>query len=185
MPKGKSKPAAPRASTGCVPTITENLIEGNDTVGIRVSDSPGGLIKGNALLGNVGGIACRWTLGMEISQNTIDGNSSSGIHCFESSPDIRDNMITDNACNADGGGIYLEFNSNPKIVNNILTGNTASNNNIGINLNGSNNTLTYNTVALNSINGMRVYGSSNTIYNNNRVLYYTVDTSAYFSICYE
>jgi predicted outer membrane repeat protein len=47
-----------------------------------------------------------------------------GIHCYESSPSLKDLTITGNG-SAGGGGISCEENSNPSIINVTITGNSA------------------------------------------------------------
>jgi len=49
-----------------------------------------------------------------------------GIYCFNSSPTIKKNIISNNSVSNYGGGIYCYFNSSPIILNNTIRGNEAS-----------------------------------------------------------
>lgn len=79
-----------------------------------------------------GGIHC-FKSSPTIRNNIICGNSAEkfggGIYCYESSPVIFENTITgnrvDNSVYTDGGGINCRYKSNPPIVNNIITRNMA------------------------------------------------------------
>jgi len=71
----------------------------------------------------------------ETSASVVDGFTirngyaspyeGSGIYCANSSPTIKNNIITGNRANL-GSGIYCYDNSSPTITNNTITGNSAS-----------------------------------------------------------
>lgn len=65
--------------------------------------------------------------GFTITNGLAEGDSSAndggGIYCFNSSPTITNNIITNNSAYW-GGGIYC-FDSSSKIINNIITNNSA------------------------------------------------------------
>jgi len=58
-------------------------------------------------------------------ENGYNISSGGGIHCTNSSPTIRNNIIHENHAGGNGGGIYCAGNSNPRIFNNDIFNNTA------------------------------------------------------------
>jgi len=66
--------------------------------------------------------------GFTITGGKADGKGADryggGIYCFESSPSILDNVISDNSAGS-GGGIYSD-DSSPRVISNILERNSAS-----------------------------------------------------------
>jgi len=112
----------------------------------------------------------------ETSASVVDGFTirngyaspyeGSGIYCANSSPTIKNNIITGNRANL-GSGIYCYDNSSPTITNNTITGNTAfisgdsSGNGGGIYCSSSSPTITNNTITGNSASyGGGIYCSS-------------------------
>jgi len=87
------------------------------------SSSP--VIKGNIIRDSAkGGITCDYADSPLITNNIIENNavtSGSGIDCYLSSPEIENNMITDNS----GSGIGSYF-SMPIIFSNIISSNTRN-----------------------------------------------------------
>ncbi|MHC4945191.1 MAG: right-handed parallel beta-helix repeat-containing protein [Planctomycetota bacterium] len=55
---------------------------------------------------------------------TLINSAGGGIYCMESSPTIRNNIITKNVTSGDGGGIFC-VDSSPTITNNVITENSA------------------------------------------------------------
>lgn len=102
------------------PTITNNIISGNNNCGIFCIDSSPTIIK-NTIVWNLCGISC-WQYSPTIVNNTITGNKF-GISYWNSSSTIANNTISEN-----GYGIYLlRFpTANPTIINNTMTGNVQS-----------------------------------------------------------
>jgi nitrous oxidase accessory protein NosD len=95
--------------TNAAPVIHHNLVEGNDAVhnggGICVDKSP-------------------WA---SVLCNTIRSNSAdygAGIYCDQSSPEVRNNLITLNQAREHGGGIYYLTGSS-LIANNMIKENSA------------------------------------------------------------
>ena len=129
------------SSSGC--RISNNQITGNNEFGIYCCGSP--KILNNRISNNSpGGIVCNPGSNPEISGDTISHNSGygGGIICYECSPTITDNQITDNAgcgikcCWAgsptisgntiisnDSSGIYCDEWANPIIISDTISGN--------------------------------------------------------------
>jgi len=63
-----------------------------------------------------------------------------GIHCYNSSPNLKNLTISDNSA-TDGGGIYFSNNSSPSLENVTITGNTVSSSGGGIYFHSSNPSL--------------------------------------------
>jgi parallel beta-helix repeat protein len=81
-----------------------------------------------------------------LSYNTVENNSSDGIHL---DPSSDNNILDNNTCRNNGDGIFLDFSSEY----NILDNNTCNNNGdrgIYLQQHSSNNTLTGNTCSSNS-----------------------------------
>src|SRR6266508_2205602 len=107
---------------GTSPTITNNVIRNNLACsggGIWIAfGSP--LIQLNTITGNSNNLC-------------VGGNGGSGIYISGDSPEILDNVISDNAGPvAFGGGIYLAGTGTPIVKNNIIKGNNATNQGGGI-----------------------------------------------------
>ena len=64
--------------------------------------------------------------GFTIRHPVTNPPSGSGIECNNASPTIRNNTITGNKTDAQGGGIYCYNYSSPSITNNIIIKNTAT-----------------------------------------------------------
>jgi hypothetical protein len=106
------------------PTITNNVIRNNHAcrgggIGI-LSGSP--LIQRNTITANSN--HCDLTGGSE----DIFINNGGGIHInLEGSPEILDNVISDNEAEIDGGGIFMGFErTTPIIKRNVIKENRAS-----------------------------------------------------------
>jgi hypothetical protein len=66
-------------------------------------------IQNNIIKKNLGGIWISSSSGIvDINHNIIIDNKGTGIVGWASLPDIRNNIIQDNICNKDGGGILIE-----------------------------------------------------------------------------
>lgn len=120
------------------PTISYCNLIGNselrDAGGIYLGDS-NSTISNSTITDNIGsGIYC--TLYSDpiianciIARNTgwglHGGTQGGGIYCNSSSPTIENCLITANAVDQSGGGIYTSSNCSPKIVNCTVTGNAA------------------------------------------------------------
>jgi hypothetical protein len=59
-----------------------------------------------------------------ISSNTA-GSRGGGIDCFQSAPDIINNIFYKNTCGSSGGGVCTRFSSAPLIKRNIFFGNIS------------------------------------------------------------
>ena len=79
------------------------------------------IIRGNSANFG-GGIRCYNSTPI-ISGNTISDNEGGGIHCWNSSPNISGNTISGNPADV-GGGIWC-YNSSPAISNCTISGNSA------------------------------------------------------------
>ncbi len=60
-----------------------------------------------------------------ITGNSADWGTGGGIYCYRSDPTIINCTISGNSAEYDGGGISCEKYSNPTIINCIITGNSA------------------------------------------------------------
>jgi len=96
-----------------------------------------------------------------------------GIYCYDASPTILNNIITDNEAlgyyTGYGGGIYLRENSTALISNNVIFDNSCSDNGGGIYCRNSDPTITSNIFANNDANyggGIALRDSSPQIINN-------------------
>jgi parallel beta-helix repeat protein len=114
-------------------TIMYNIIRGN-TAGwgaAAVGCSASVRIMHNEIYDNTadsfqgGAITC-YQGAPTIAMNTITGNSCRGIYCSESSPTIRQNIISENTVGGSGGGIFCEDSPVPRILENTITDNTAN-----------------------------------------------------------
>jgi parallel beta-helix repeat protein len=105
------------------PVITNNIITGNDGVGIYCEGYIP-TITSNAVPGGSvsrgGGVYC-WSTAPTVKYNVVMNNSGSGIICETSSPSIYGNHVTDNG----GHGILCEMFSSPTILSNTVVGNSA------------------------------------------------------------
>ncbi len=103
---------------GCDLVITGNTIENNH------ADMYGG------------GIHLRQWSNSLIENNRITGNDSiigAGVHItYNSSPTVRDNLISANTAGDYGGGIYTIQYSSPLIEHNVITGNVSTTDGAGI-----------------------------------------------------
>ncbi len=145
-----------------------------------VYESDNNVIEGNTISGNEAGIRIDGS-GQEISDNTVVDNDDTGIrlgsvdsHSFSSGNvlsgnnvsfngrngiriDGSDNTLTDNDVidNSDKGIFIGQYYYGYPTADNVLSGNNVSlNGDHGIRIDGSNNTLTYNTVIDNSDRGI-------------------------------
>ncbi|MHC4945053.1 MAG: right-handed parallel beta-helix repeat-containing protein, partial [Planctomycetota bacterium] len=168
---GGTSPGGPPCSdgggiycNGSSPTIKKNVITGNTSFsggGIYFNESSS-IIADNTILGN-------WA---------YEG-SGGGIHCYNSSPTITNNIIGGNHTKiwGFGGGIYC-YNSFPVITNNTIAGNHVSviedlGAGGGIFCSASNPVIANNMIHNNKVSGSIAYGggiycldSSPTITNN-------------------
>lgn len=93
---------------------------------------------------NTGGIYCRESSAVTISNNTIRDNEATssadggGIRVIQSDVVIVDNVIADNISRHNGGGIWcqLEAYNEVVIVNNVIRGNRATSSGGGIGISG-------------------------------------------------
>lgn len=118
------------------PSIVNNTINGNTVDynhgGGIYCDSSDATIESNVLGGNAarygGGIYCIHS-DPSMGGNTISDNSADkggGIYCCSnSSPDIRNNVITNNSTSHEGGGVFCRDQSDPEINANSISGNSA------------------------------------------------------------
>ena len=121
------------------PIISNNTFVDNLGGGIKCSDQSRPTITNNKIFGGANGfgsgIACEDFSKPIISDNLISGNvyvNGGGISCFDSSPLIKNNIISDNATSltgvgtlGHGAGIYCASFSNPTIDGNTITNNVA------------------------------------------------------------
>ncbi len=127
---------------GPIPTISKNIIINNTADyhggGMYIRDNSNPVIKNNLIFGNEadstgGGINCNRGSSPVIEDNTIEANISyaagGGGICvaYGSSPQIKNNQITDCQANGNsgGGGIFVVYNSNPIIQDNTITNNSC------------------------------------------------------------
>jgi hypothetical protein len=114
------------------PTITQNLITGNDA-GIRNGGGIGAvggapLIKDNYISDNhAGGVGGGVYAGAdaEIVMNTVHGNTAgagAGIHIYPGAPLVRDNVIDANHA-GNGGGLFIDGGG--EYINNVILENVA------------------------------------------------------------
>jgi parallel beta-helix repeat protein len=113
--------------------IEDNVIRNNNWSGINIlggrtsgsQSSPRTDITGNTIIDNTqNGIRTYEALGFDINENTIEGNTLSGILCDSNSrPRIFDNY---NLSWNKGNGVQTKANSRPRISNNSITYNYAS-----------------------------------------------------------
>lgn len=175
-------------ANGANPTIEYNTIVNSTNNGIDwIQTTPiaaMGRIYGNDISDNGGkGINLIQNAAPSVGYNTIDSNNY-GIYSVKSCPDIYLNTISDNTYM----GVYVEdyTTSNVQIrLNNEITGNAygihalrakmliwdndVSSNNLGIVLDYSPALIENNTINSNSINGIYVEKSNQTIYNNDLI----------------
>lgn len=108
------------------PTISNNKISGNWHHGITFSWSSNGTTNGNIIGGNsVNGIFCSRSNPV-LNHDIIYGSAQGGISCTESFPTMRNLTIIDNASNF--GDFYAAINlnnSSPIIENSIIAYNNA------------------------------------------------------------
>ncbi len=160
----------------------------NNTIFLNTAESGGGgvscftsaaVISGNIItengvvLGSGGGIYCSEQSSIVIEDNLISGNhamggtytSGGGIHSFESTTTIRNNVVKGNAAPF-GGGIWCsEPSFVPMIEGNIIDGNTGS----GLNCSDCSPLVKNNIIVNNSASsgaGLKFYLSSATVTNN-------------------
>ena len=85
-------------------------------------------IVGNRVVRNAGGIVCYLHSSPNITDNVISDNNSengAGIFCYYvSSPTISNNVIAGNSADL-GGGVYCQGGCGPIIINNTFSGNRA------------------------------------------------------------
>ncbi len=60
-----------------------------------------------------------------IAESAVEDSYGGAIYCVNSSPTIRDNIITGNKASFSGGGIYCGNNSSPEIIGNVIVKNSA------------------------------------------------------------
>jgi parallel beta-helix repeat protein len=145
---------------GSCPVIIGNIISGNSGSGI-CCDGASPTISDNNIhhntAGSGAGIVCYWDSSPSISRNEISQNlapytysQGGGIYCYQSSPRIDSNWITENVATYAGGGIYCR-ESNSTITNNTISANTSGDRGGGIVCtHESNDTISHNTISLNS-----------------------------------
>jgi parallel beta-helix repeat protein len=107
-------------------------------------------------------------------QNGYVNSNGGGIYCYNSSPTITGNIITDNSayinggvCN--GGGIYC-YNSSATITGNIITANLASEEGGGIYCALGSPIISDNTISLNSADNFYSYGGGISCFNSSPVI---------------
>lgn len=91
-------------------TVIDGTNEGS-VVSFVNSEGPDTLLEGFTLTNGSGTVVSGYLYG-------------GGIYCSESSPTIRNNVITGNSA-YEGAGICLDFQSDPKIINNKIVYNSA------------------------------------------------------------
>lgn len=128
------------------PTIEECVIANNSAKGNFLS--PGGtgggvfvhggspLLRDNVIRDNVaqndgGGVHLEFGAHATLEGNTIEKNfclagSGAGVHCRQSSPIVRENLIRLNALASGGGGLHAEDASSPLIEGNEVRDNGAN-----------------------------------------------------------
>ncbi|MFC1714461.1 right-handed parallel beta-helix repeat-containing protein [Candidatus Poribacteria bacterium] len=134
------------------PTIKNSILTNNSSSGIYCgASSP--TIENNIITDSSGsGIYCGNSSSSLIINNTLTNNSSSGIYCGASSPTIRGNTLINNSSRY-GGGINCEGDSSPIIKENVITGNSSSHWGGGINCGGYSSTESSPTITSNTIMG--------------------------------
>ncbi|MFH1282158.1 MAG: C25 family cysteine peptidase, partial [bacterium] len=102
-------------------------------------------------------------------KNGYTTNTGGGIYCIDSSPTIKNNIITNNNAGF-GAGIGCLNNASPTIINNTITDNTADYEGGGIDCYFSSPVITNNIITENTSNetggGITCYNASPTITNN-------------------
>ncbi len=164
---------------GITVTSSNPLIESNTFVENRglagaISCREGGypVIRNNTFMNNHaeqagGAIKIGTDTSGLISGNTITGNrawhAGGGILSFGSSPEIRDNVITNNIAGYEapegyGGGIACFSSSTARIENNLIQDNHAVSEGGGITSNSSSPRVRDNTISGNTVYGQSNYG---------------------------
>ena len=142
--------------------IIQNNITGAQAqfAGIHVRMSVGNNITGNRLTDNVYGMNLEASSDFNTIQANLVTNGTRGIYLRNCHSNVLDgNMVTSNLGDS---GIELDESSFNTVSNNNLT-----NNKYGLHIDGDNNTVTGNTMALNSYYGIWLaYASNNTIAHN-------------------
>lgn len=133
-------------TSGPTGIISNNIIDGNTTPGsgggIYCAQGSDASITGNSITNNTanrgGGIVFGGNNNFSsVFYNTISNNTAQlsqgndgtggGIYCFETSPVISNNTITNNSVSTTpgyGGAVYCN-NSSPQLINNTISNNTA------------------------------------------------------------
>lgn len=116
-------------------TISENIIYGN-AFGLKLSNSPGNVIKNNQITFNDGdGLVLENSEGNIITDNDINSNTGDGIRLLNSNKNkLMGNLINASMSNVDtgglGDGIFIENSQ----LNTISKNNITNNEENGINL---------------------------------------------------
>jgi len=125
------------------PTITNNIISGNSVDfmggGIHCENYAYPTIIETTISGNIarcsgGGISCLENASPTIDRCEISGNitpdkfsgEGGGVYCYDSSPILKNSIISKNAAYDSGGGIHCYLYSSPTLINNTISENTAS-----------------------------------------------------------
>jgi len=128
-------------TTGDTSFISSTIIDGNQNGSVvtfeNSEDSTAQLIgltitNGSSAFG--GGIHCNNSssprlTNLQITYNTAD-SAGGGIYCFESSPDIVEGIVSENASER-GSGLYCS-GSSPSLTHMTISGNTASDSTSGV-----------------------------------------------------
>jgi len=68
---------------------------------------------------------CRLEYGKALGEFPSPDAMGGAIYCFQSSPNISNNVVRNNTAVDDGGGIACRSHSSPTILNNLIVGNSA------------------------------------------------------------
>ncbi|MFB5631519.1 MAG: nitrous oxide reductase family maturation protein NosD, partial [Nitrosopumilaceae archaeon] len=135
-------------------SVIANTITNMGWSGIMVSNSCGVTISENTIHSTVAGIVAKYSTGIMIDKNNVDGNSQNGIRVTN----VDGIIITDNSAITPGArGIIVQHSNDGFLVDNISSGNEAI-----LLFNSHNNTLVNNTIEscsdCNSLYGIGVTG---------------------------
>ncbi len=128
--------------------------------GLFVSNVNNSLIQGNLVSGNLNGIFLASSRNVTVNNNTAWGNSNNGIE-LSTSPG---NLVTNNLAH---GNTFRGIEVSTLLsTDNVFTNNSAYENRYGFDITADNQTLSDNTAFNNSINGIYIFDSNNTVVTN-------------------
>lgn len=169
------------------PLINNNILSGNSNsngAGILCESNSNPNIISNTITYNIGwtsggGVSCIISSNANIINNIISNNSCAsslssggGIIVYDSSPLIKNNIITYNSADNSGGGIVYT-NSYATTVNNIIANNNSNNGGGGLTCTGGSPKIISNIIVNNSAGGGGggiLCGSSSPSFINNTIV---------------